>query len=366
MLNAPQLILAREPSDYDDRLPPPPVRSNPPAIWPDFMSRRPSVTIVIPAYNEERWIGSCLESCIAQTSAPDEIIVVNNKSTDGTAAVVRRYQRHNSQLNIRMLEQNELQGLIPTRNLGFDHARCDVIGRIDADTLIAKDWVEKIRRQFADAAVAAATGPVLYYDMPLRRVGFWGDQRIRNFLQHNATDQRFLLGANMAIRNSAWQAVRQLAHLDLDDQLHEDIDLALTLFKNGFDIAYEPAMVAGISGRRLEAPARDFWRYITRYTRTTKTHGVKSWTALLAMFFLLLVYLPFRPVRFFYDVEHNRFTLSKLRAKLGQPAPAPPSERGVALTAGRAAVQRVAGAGGAGTRVRTITPNKPMYLGRVS
>ncbi len=329
-----------------------------PDISPAVVSHRPSVAIVIPAYNEERLIGRCLESCIAQMSPPDEIIVVNNKSTDDTLAVVRRYQRFNPQLNIRLLEQNEHQGLIPTRNHGFDNARSDVIGRIDADTVITNDWVKTIRRRFVDPAVDAATGPVLYYDMPLRMLGFWGDHTIRSYLQRNATDQRFLLGANMAIRNSAWKAVRHLAHLDPEDQLHEDIDLALTLFKNDFEITYEPTMIAGISGRRLESSARDFFRYITRYTRTTNAHGVKSWTARLTMVILLLVYATFRPVRFFYDVENNRFTSSKLRTKLR-------GTTAVALTAGLAPVPRGAGTRGIGRRARPITRSAPTPLGSI-
>ena len=47
-----------------------------------------TLSIVIPAYNEEDTIGPCLESCVAQTVPAHEIIVVNNKSTDGTEAVI--------------------------------------------------------------------------------------------------------------------------------------------------------------------------------------------------------------------------------------------------------------------------------------
>lgn len=361
-MNAAQLVLTRGDACRGGQLSafrPPNVAE----IRPAVVSPRPSVAIVIPAYNEGRIIGRCLESCIAQTSAPDEIIVVNNKSTDDTLAVVRRYQRRHRQLNIRLLEQHDHQGLIPTRNHGFDHARSDVIGRIDADTVIADDWVATIRRRFANPAVAAATGPVFYHDMPLQRLGFWGDHRIRSYLERHSTDQRFLLGANMAIRNSAWRAVRQLAHRDPEDLLHEDIDLALTLFKNDLKIAYEPTMVAGISGRRLEAPVLDFYRYITRYTRTTKAHGVKSWTALLTMAILLLVYLLFRPVRFYYDGENHRFTLSKLRAKLRRTATTPPFGRRDTTTAGDAVEQRVADSVGTGTRAGPIVLSKPTCLG---
>jgi glycosyltransferase involved in cell wall biosynthesis len=276
----------------------------------------PSVAIVVPAYNEERFIGKCLESCIYQTSAPDEIIVVNNRSTDRTVPIVSRFQSQHPHIDIRLLNQNEYQGIAPTRNCGFDNARSDIIGRIDADSIIPTDWVETVRRCFQNPAIDAATGPVLYYDMPLRGPVLRLDHIVRTRLQRNATDQRFLLGANMAIRSSAWKGVRHLTRLDLEDQLHEDIDLAVTLFKNSFAIVYEPTLVAGLSGRRVECSLRDFYRYATRYIRTTKAHGVKSRTALTTIFILLLGYFPVRVLRFFYDVENNRFTLSKLRGSL--------------------------------------------------
>lgn len=272
----------------------------------------PSVAIVIPAYNEERFIGRCVASCLRQTSLPDEIIVVNNRSTDGTETIVRRLQAENRHIPIRILTQNEYQGITPTRNCGFDQVRSTVIGRIDADSVIAPNWVATIRRRFRDPAVDAVTGPVFYYDMPLRQATFRLDRAVRDRLHRKAKDQRFLFGSNMAVRASAWRAVRHLTRLDLEDQLHEDIDLALALFKNGCDIEYERSLIAGLSGRRVENSPRDFYRYATRYLRTTKVHRVNSRTALMTIAILLMGYFPAHILRLFYDGESNRFTLAKL------------------------------------------------------
>src|SRR6516165_4721077 len=206
------------------------------------MSQQLSVAIVIPAYNEERFIGKCLESCIDQTSAPDEIIIVDNKSTENTGSIVRRYQEDNSHIDIRLLEQNAYQGIAPTRNCGFDDAQSDIIGRIDADSIVANDWVETIRRRFQDPAIDAASGPAVFYDMPLRASLFWLDSTLKDRVHRTAKDERFLFGANMAIRATAWKAVRHLTQLDLEDRLHEDVELALTLFKNNFEVTYEPTM----------------------------------------------------------------------------------------------------------------------------
>lgn len=274
-----------------------------------------SVAIVIPAYNEERFIGRCLASCLCQTSLPDEIIVVNNRSTDDTATIVRRFQAQNRHIDIRLLTQDEYQGIAPTRNYGFDRVRSTVIGRIDADSRLAPDWVEAIRRRFRDPAVDAVTGPVWYYDMPLRQKVFRLDRAVRGRLHRKARDQRFLFGSNMAMRTSAWRAIRHLTRLDLEDQLHEDIDLALTLFKNGFAIEYQPTLVAGCSGRRVENSPRDFYHYATRYLRTARAHEVNSRSALMTVAILLLGYFPAHFLRLFYDGESNRFTVARLQRR---------------------------------------------------
>lgn len=282
------------------------------------MSKSPTVTIVIPAYNEEEAIGKCLDACVNQTSPAEEIIVVNNKSTDSTVEIVKRYQKEYPDRNIRLLNQNKYQGIAPTRNHGFDNSKSDIIGRIDADSIVEPDWVEAIRETFKKASVAAATGPVLYHDMPLQKVGFRVDDKIRNTLHRMAKDHRFLFGTNMAIRTSAWKQIKHLTQLDLENEMHEDIDLALTMFENDLEIVYAPAMVAGMSARRMENSPRDFYKYSMRYERTVRAHGVKSATARLPIFIYLMVYFPIRTIRLFYDGENSRFTLAKLRAELSK------------------------------------------------
>lgn len=281
-------------------------------------SKLPSISIVIPAYNEEDIIVKCLDACIDQTSPADEIIVVDNKSTDKTVELVTQFQKDHPDHNIRLLHETKAQGIVPARNHGFDHASCTVIGRIDADTFVEPTWVESIRRTFQQEDVAASTGPVLYHDMPLQKVGLQLDEKVRSILYKHAKDYSFLFGSNMAIRASAWQQVRDLTQPDIDDQLHEDIDLALTLFDNNLKIAYDPTMVVGMSARRIEDSPRDFYRYVMRFERTYKAHNVKSAAARVPIFIYLLIYFPVRTIRKFYDGETNQFTLQKLRDELSR------------------------------------------------
>lgn len=277
------------------------------------MSALPTVGIVIPAYNEEDSIAKCLDACIDQTSAADEIIVVDNNSIDNTVIIVKEYQKKHPDANIRLLYETDAQGIVPARDCGFNAATTDVIGRIDADSIVDETWVAAVRHIFKRNTVAAATGPVLYHDMPLQKAGFRVDEKIRSTLHRLAKDHRFLFGSNMALRASAWHSIKGLVNKDTADELHEDIDLALTMFENNLEIVYDPNMIAGMSARRLEDSPREFYQYVMRFERTFKAHGVKSATARIPIFIYLLTYFPVRTVRKFYDGETSKFTLRKLR-----------------------------------------------------
>lgn len=281
------------------------------------MSKLPSVAIIIPAYNEEETIVRCLESCVAQTSKADEIIVVNNNSVDATVKLVKKFQKDYPDQNIRLLNEKE-QGITAARNHGFEKAKSDVLGRIDSDSTISANWVETVRETFSSKEVAASTGPVQYYDMPMVDLGLRVDEKIRNTLYKMSKDHKFLFGSNMAIRASVWQRVGSLTHPDPNDELHEDIDLALTLCENDYEVVYDPKMIGAMSARRLEDSPRKFYYYVMRFERTFKVHNVRSATARIPVLIYLLTYFPLRTIRKFYDGDTNQFTLQKLRDELSR------------------------------------------------
>ncbi len=88
---------------------------------------RPLVSVVIPAFNAEHYLGETLESVLAQTYEPVEVIVIDDGSTDDTADLARRYP-------VRLL-QGPNGGRSVARNRGLDVARGDLIAFCDADDL---------------------------------------------------------------------------------------------------------------------------------------------------------------------------------------------------------------------------------------
>ena len=269
-----------------------------PASSPSYTIGRPSVSIVIPAYNEEGVIRQCITAAIYQSVPALEIIVVDNMSKDSTAAIVRRMQEEYPEAGIRLLSQDDAQGLIPTRNFGLDSARGEILGRIDADSLLEPDWVEEVVKAFADPSVQAATGPVVYYDMPMRRFGLKADDKVRQLMLKLAKHQyHFLFGSNMALRRGAWETIRGEVCLDERDEMHEDIDLSLHLAEHQLRVQYWPNMVSGMSARRLEDSPRDYRYYVTRFDRTYKAHNVKKMALKAPMVVFFSVYYPAKLLR---------------------------------------------------------------------
>ncbi|UBY94030.1 glycosyltransferase family 2 protein [Bifidobacterium pseudolongum] len=232
-----------------------------------------NVSIIIPTWNEQDRITDCLDNATRQTVMPHEVIVVDNRSTDNTVAIVQQYMQEHPEAPIRLLHQDEEQGLIPTRNYGLNHATGDVLGRVDADCMLKPDWVEVVAGIFTeDAEAMGATGPVTYYDMPARRMALRGDDSVRRHTYRADGGQVLLFGSNMALRVSAWKLIANEVCLDKEDVMHEDIDVSLHLLGRGLKTVYSERMICGISARRMDTSFKSFRNYMKRFKNTFEAH----------------------------------------------------------------------------------------------
>lgn len=113
-----------------------------------------NLTVVIPVYNVENYLRRCVESVVAQTALPEQIILVDDGSTDTCGKICDSYAER--YCNIEVIHQKN-QGLSAARNLGIDKAKCDLITFVDSDDYIEVDMYEKLcnlmRENQADIAV---------------------------------------------------------------------------------------------------------------------------------------------------------------------------------------------------------------------
>jgi len=131
------------------------------------------VSVIIPAYNSEKYITSTLDSVLAQTYKNLEVIVVDDGSTDGTVEVVREYE----QAGIICLTQKN-KGACAARNFGYAHATGDFIQFLDADDIIAPNKIEYQLKQllatenYQDKLIHCQWGR--FYDGNIDKVDWWG------------------------------------------------------------------------------------------------------------------------------------------------------------------------------------------------
>lgn len=221
------------------------------------------VSVVIPAYNEESTIGRCLDALTSQSVAPDEIILVDNNSTDDTTKIASTYD------NVRIVPENTVQGITAARNTGLDAATGDILCRIDADTVVPNEWIATIRSYFdtnpqAIKQVRGISGSANFnvpYPLWLQKligivildVGFFAP----TWLMLRGHDT--LYGSNMAITKHTWKTVRTT--VATDDSVHEDVDLSASIIQHGGKIDATQLPRVLVSARSLrETPCKFFWR----------------------------------------------------------------------------------------------------------
>ena len=108
------------------------------------MKNLPLVSVTIPLYNAEKYLGACLESLLIQTLKNLEVIVVDDCSTDSSPVLAESYlEKFGGRLKIITLPQNTGSGAVP-RNVGLEYAQGKYVFFMDADDLIVDNALERL------------------------------------------------------------------------------------------------------------------------------------------------------------------------------------------------------------------------------
>lgn len=226
------------------------------------------VSVVIPAYNEEHYLGSCLKALQKQQEPADEIIVVDNNSTDKTAAIAKRFK-------VRLISEKR-QGISYARNAGFNAARSDIIARCDADAEATPNWVKRLKTDFTGGMIDAVGGTVDFPDL----LGTCLTNLFLDITKLLQKGHETTIGQNMAITKKIWHRVSPYVIMD-NTQVHEDLDIALWIWAVGGKVIYDKQLVVkGSSRRTFKNPGSFFLEYPIRAIRTIRmprnTPGVLS------------------------------------------------------------------------------------------
>jgi hypothetical protein len=137
--------------------------------------------------------------------------------------------------------------------------------------------------------------------MPGRRFSLKSDNRLRKLVNRLADNFPIMFGTNMAIRASAYNAIGREFCRDVEDVLHEDVDISIHFGMHGYKVQYCEDMVAAMSARRINNKRREFVKYQQRMITTFVQHGLHpTKAARFARRMFLIIYFPLHAVSRLY------------------------------------------------------------------
>lgn len=155
------------------------------------------ISVIIPAYNEEKYIGACLQSVVNQDFPKEkyEIIVVNNNSTDKTKEIVQK-----NFPKVKIIDELK-KGVVFARITGINQAKGEIIVFTDADAIAPKNWLSNYYKEFSDPKVVGAGGYIHFQPSTLFTI----------FKEHTSNFSlslfKLFTGNNMAFRKEAYERV---------------------------------------------------------------------------------------------------------------------------------------------------------------
>lgn len=197
-----------------------------------------SVSVVIPAYNEEKVIAKTIRSLFASSFKGDfEIIVVNDGSTDNTDAIMRNKFSSHSRVKFYNINNG---GKASALNFGISKTKADIIITLDADTLFRRNTITKLVRRFYDPAVGAVAGNVQVGNQR-NLITRW--QALEYITSQNFDRRAFETVNAISVVPGSVGAWRKKAILEAggfsNDTLAEDADLTFSIIRNGHKAAFE-------------------------------------------------------------------------------------------------------------------------------
>ncbi len=230
-----------------------------------------AAAVVIPNWNGARWIEACLDSVMGQDPPPDEVLVVDNGSTDGSDAAAERRAR------VEVLRLGRNTGFAAAANRGIAAVSAGHVALVNTDVVLAPDWLRRAAAVLdEDPGVASVATKMVDLEDPsqvydtgdlLRRDGAC-EQRGRRTTDNGRFDapgEAFSACAGAAVYRR--DAVLAVGGFDETLVIYlEDVDLGLRLRLAGWRCRYEPVVARHAGEGSSDGASRSAWSWTQRNT----------------------------------------------------------------------------------------------------
>ncbi len=278
---------------------------------------KPDISIVIPAYNEEKNIQECLDSVFSSNYPQHkiEVIVIDDGSTDNTIKILKRNK------NLKILRQNHL-GKVEALNYGALKASSEFIVTIDADTILDRNCIKELLSPFAGSSIGATTGNNNVRNNKsvlgaFQNVEYHLSNVIRNSFSSVFKSGAWISGSLACYRKNALQKIGYFKK----DTMAEDIDVALEMKKEGYTTITAPKAVGYTI---VPVKFKDLYKQRVRWWigtlqaifKNRKLFSIKSPVPILFLYithfwwtFFAFISLPIIAYQIYYWMPYNTQTM---------------------------------------------------------
>jgi GT2 family glycosyltransferase len=228
------------------------------------------LSVIIVTYNRCKDLLECLDSLFNLDKTVDEIIVVDSNSKDDTRELVKNYA-------VKLINIKE-RSMVKARNIGFQHAKNEVVAYIDDDVVVSEDWSKYILEPYKDKQVGAVVGRVIPYNpaeatyLPAKHAAI-GKVFDNGFILGNfdiptphPIEVDTLIGCNMSFRRDLLLKVNGFDENFRGSCFRDDADISLRLKRLNYRLIYHPKALVRHKFKGKTVSGR--WFYWTVYNHT--------------------------------------------------------------------------------------------------
>ena len=228
-----------------------------------------SVTVAIPCFNGEKFLLDNIASILRQSRTPDEILVIDDGSTDCSAEIARNFKQ------VKLIRHNSNLGLAESRNTALKNSSGDIIVYVDADTTSHPNLIETLLNGYSEKKVAGAGGREIEINgLPANGNISNIYNQWRNLHASQGFGEEFIYGVNMLWGLCASYRTEVLKKIGGFDTIYktngEDVDIGIKINNLGLKLVYIPKAIVYHKRNDDFASLREmlfrwyFWGYMAK------------------------------------------------------------------------------------------------------
>ncbi len=188
------------------------------------------ISVIIPVYNNEKYLRKCLDSVIGQTLNDIEIICINDCSTDSSPEILNEYAQKDSRIKLfNTLKNSNKKGRVSAaRNIGLKNATGEFIGFVDSDDYIDTDFYEKLYKKAIEYECEAVYGNIICHRPKETKYLIKYDKTYSAFERNSKTALAYI-----PLHNFIWNKIYKREYILKneiffnEDRIYEDVDWSI-------------------------------------------------------------------------------------------------------------------------------------------